>query len=91
MSPQILIQVTAKDISQGRRGNPFQCPIALAIQKYLPGKALDFYFPFVTTTASFRFWGCLRTTYLPREVLAWINYFDRTAEGEPFSFLLDLL
>ncbi len=34
----MIIRVTRKDIERGRRGSPYSCPLALALERQFPGR-----------------------------------------------------
>jgi hypothetical protein len=86
----VIVTVTADDIKEGKRGDGFRCPVALAMQRVgisepiaSPERLIE------------RKWMgdeekyLRRSTVPPDEVRHWIDDFDRGRHVEPFSFTIE--
>jgi hypothetical protein len=81
---KFVIDVTATDISQGRRGSAYDCPVALAMSRALglPVLVTGFYFVVLGTSRFVRF-------DIPRVSLFTFD-FDDGRPVQPFSFTVQV-
>jgi hypothetical protein len=75
------IRVTAKDIKNGKKADPFLCPVALAMRRIFK-TAVIYSDSFDTDEISL--WP------LPYNVYKWIERFDHGGTVKPFSFKIKL-
>ena len=78
------INVTAEHITDGARGNPWGCAIALALKTAFPDAELV-----SVGVTDFDIDDRVYDIPFPREASTWIEAFDRGGEVEPFSFDVD--
>lgn len=78
-----IINVTAKHIAEGLKGDACWCPIARAIRDQVPSEEEVYVFPAGVSVAG-------GTTMLPDEALRFVQDFDAGLSVEPFSFALDI-
>ena len=77
------IDVTAEDISQGKKSSPCNCPVALAL-----GRATER--GVSVGSRGFCFFDEILDRDLPDEVVKFIFAYDRNKPVEPFSFEVSL-
>ena len=86
---EIIVNVTEKDIEQGRKRNCRHCPIALAIRRKFPGDStvvrVDRKIAFIWPTG-----GSYFATDLPRAARDFVVDFDSGRVVSPFTFNLSL-
>lgn len=81
----MLIQVTQEDINNGRRGNCYYCPVALAVARIF--NAHNFIYVGAEGICDVRKWT---VPVLPPEVFDFICKFDRQFPVAPFTFELQI-
>ena len=88
-----LVRVTAEDIANGVAGNPYRCPIALAIKRTFPSEN---YVGVSRESVTFGIrWLNSQGVDLPISARKFIQRFDSTQYGgpalsvKPFNFYLD--
>lgn len=72
------IQITQKDIDQGKRCHPVFCPVAIAASRALAKPVSCGYF--------LMYIGYKTNVKLPKKVTNWICDFDEGIEVRPFEF-----
>lgn len=83
--PTVDVQVTQKDINDGRRRDCYECPIARALKRVLrPGVYVAVKF------SEFCLNTCSNNYKLPREACDFIDKFDDRLEVFPFKFTVDI-
>jgi hypothetical protein len=75
------VAVTAKDITDGERGNSLRCPVALALKR-ITGRDWE-----VLKTVAYPT-GSTERYPLPLAATAWLAHSDAGADVEPFAFAL---
>jgi hypothetical protein len=80
------IDVTQDEIDEGQPGNPFTCPIALAINRRFPCA----YAEVCSTSIDFDLDGVCHRFNVSREVRHFISDFDEREPVRPFTFVLEL-
>jgi len=75
----LLITVTAQDITDGMPRQPKQCPLALAIARI-------FGFPVIVGCHSWSSLDYIIGGFLPAAARQFVNRIDRTLPVEPFTF-----
>ena len=75
----MIVNVTQQCINEGEKGNPNNCPVALAIQK--EGLMCSVH----PEDVRFDHYGPVD---LPQDSIDWITSFDDGQEVEPFSFVV---
>lgn len=88
------IHVSQKHIAQGRRHDPWKCPVALAVREELNAP--------INLKVSVGLWHILKyddinivsgrwssaTAYTPRSVARFIKKYDKKEKVQPFNFIL---
>jgi hypothetical protein len=82
------VEISQEDISQGKKGNPDYCPVALAMKR-------RFNTHVVVVTDVFRFmkgesFGGKNYFKLPPEASQWIADFDHLKEVQPITFKVEI-
>lgn len=76
----LTVEVTAQDIAEGREGDCWHCPIALALTRAVGGEPVHVNFSDISDGGG----GWYRK--LPTEAVSFQRWFDRGDPVEPFSF-----
>lgn len=76
---RIKIEVTHADIQNGKPQNCYDCPIALAVKRALPGREIEVHTAHISIDDGH--------ASLPKEAMDWIENYDKP-DGSvmPFSF-----
>lgn len=82
------INVTKDDIAEGRRANPYKCPIANAVRRITGIRRVRVTTSFVDLSPAW--FNDVDTVSLPRRAEQFIDHFDNSKPVKPFSFNLKL-
>lgn len=76
------VNVTARDIQNGKAGSCDLCPVALALQRH---KGFDH-----ATVGTGTVWNGTAGFYLPRRAIRFVDGFDTGKRVRPFKFDLEV-
>lgn len=79
----VIISVTRKDIAEGRRASPSFCPVALAIRRRYPKKA-------ISVAEKVIFISSIGERMSPESVCQFVESFDHRKPVKPFRFKLEV-
>jgi len=82
------VKITQKHIEEGSRGDPYKCPVALALQECGLFDMPCVIGRYAIERAWGKAWSGLRR-YLPKTAFLWIVKFDEGGIGEEFEFEFD--
>ena len=81
----VRVQVTQQDIDDGKAGEAYRCPVALAARRAFPRQHVRVYAPCIMLIES-----GYPTFDLPSEARRFVDRFDGGVHVEPFEFDLDV-
>jgi len=82
---KLTITVTAEDIRLGRPGDPYRCPITLAVLRHPSFKDKE-----VATSCYFLVTNFCGVYRLPPEAISFIKAFDTAMKVKPLSFEIEV-